>query len=138
MKRFAAFLFIIVSLFLGSSAQASYDFASESGLKKTGKNLGYETEQNTDTFIESYIGQILTVIFSILGLIFFVLTIYAGFLWMTAQGNDSKISEAKKILTNAIIGLIIVFASYAISYFVFNALTATTETATGTPAVVGK
>ncbi|MGI5826886.1 MAG: pilin [Patescibacteria group bacterium] len=138
MKRFITTILIVSSLFFGLSTQASYNFISDSGLKKTGENLGYQTDQNTDTFIESYIGQILTLVFSILGLIFFVLIIYAGFLWMTAQGNDSKVSEAKKILTNAIIGLVIVLASYAISYFVFSALTPAVETATETTAVVGE
>ncbi|BFD25347.1 MAG: pilin [Candidatus Parcubacteria bacterium] len=135
MKRFIATILIASSLFFGFSAQASYDFVSESGLKKTGENLGYETDQNSDIFVESYLGQVLTVIFSILGLIFFVLIIYAGFLWMTAQGNDSKVGEAKKVLTNAIIGLVVVLASYAISYFVFSALTPAAETATETTAV---
>lgn len=138
MKRFITTILIASSLFFGLSTQASYNFINDSGLKKTGENLGYQTDQNTDTFIESYLGQILTLVFSILGLIFFVLIIYAGFLWMTAQGKDSQIGEAKKILTNAIIGLVIVLASYAISYFVFSALTPAVETVTETTAVVGE
>ncbi|MFH1427283.1 MAG: hypothetical protein ABIG60_02020, partial [Patescibacteria group bacterium] len=53
-----------------------------------------------------------------LGLIALVLVIYAGWLWMTAAGNEERINQAKKILTNAIIGLIIILASFAIVSFI--------------------
>jgi hypothetical protein len=46
--------------------------------------------------------------------------IYAGILWMTAQGNDQKVEKAKQMITEAIVGLIIVVAAYAIAYFVIN------------------
>ncbi|MBL7058794.1 hypothetical protein ISS03_05725, partial [Patescibacteria group bacterium] len=38
--------------------------------------------------------------------------------WMTAQGNDTKIATARGIITNAVIGLIIVMSAYAITAFV--------------------
>ncbi|MDD2257753.1 MAG: hypothetical protein PHN43_00890 [Patescibacteria group bacterium] len=136
MRSFAVAFLIAISLFFGFSVQASYNFVNESGLKETGEKLGYETNQNTDTFIESYVGQVLTVVFSILGLIFFALIIYSGFKWMTAQGNESKIGEAKKILINSIIGLIIIFASYAVSYFVLNALDSSQKVESETPTTV--
>lgn len=136
MRSFAVTFLIAISLFFGFSVQASYNFVNESGLKETGEKLGYETNQNTDTFIESYVGQVLTVVFSILGLIFFALIIYSGFKWMTAQGNESKIGEAKKTLINSIIGLIIIFASYAVSYFVLNALDSSQKVESETPTTV--
>jgi hypothetical protein len=52
------------------------------------------------------------------GVIFLVLTIFAGFTWMTAAGNTEDIEKAKKMLEAAIIGLVIVFSAYAITYFV--------------------
>lgn len=122
MKRFLVVLTIILSLGLSGAVQASYNFEKDSGLKKAGEDLGYNTSRGGDNFIESYIGQLLTIVFSFLGLIFFGLILYAGFIWMTAQGNDSKISEAKKMLVNAIIGLIVILASYAITYFVVSAV----------------
>jgi len=42
---------------------------------------------------------------------------------MTAAGNDDQVGKAKKILIQAIIGIIIVTASYAISAFVISAVT---------------
>lgn len=60
---------------------------------------------------------------STLGFIFVLLTIYAGFLWMTAGGDESNIEKAKKILTASIIGLAIILLSYSITLFVFKVLT---------------
>lgn len=58
----------------------------------------------------------------LLGIIFLVLIISAGFKWMTASGNEEKATEAKDMIYRAIIGLIILVGAYAITYFVFNAL----------------
>jgi hypothetical protein len=44
--------------------------------------------------------------------------IYAGILWMTAQGNEQQVSKAKNLLINATIGLIITLAAYAITSFI--------------------
>ncbi|MEK9152326.1 MAG: hypothetical protein AAB692_03080, partial [Patescibacteria group bacterium] len=65
----------------------------------------------------------------LLGTVFVVLMIYAGYLYMTAQGNEEQVEKAKGLIKNAVIGLVIVFTSYMIQFFVFDYLI----TATGTP-----
>ena len=72
--------------------------------------------------IPSVIGKIVGVGLSLIGVVFFILALYAGFTWMTALGNTEKVTKAKDILEAAIIGLVIVFAAYAISSFVFSAI----------------
>ncbi len=64
------------------------------------------------------IGKIIKVVLGLLGTIFLVLTVYAGFLWMTAGGNDEQAGKAIGILKTAVVGLIIILASYSITYFV--------------------
>jgi len=75
---------------------------------------------------ESSVAQIAAVairaFLGVLGIIFLVLMITAGYKWMTASGNEEKITEAKETIWRAVIGLIIIVASYAITYFVFNSL----------------
>lgn len=71
------------------------------------------------------VGQIIGVILSFIGVIFLILMIYAGILWMTAAGNDQQVNKAKNLMINAIIGLIIVFAAYAITAYVGDLLTNT-------------
>ena len=43
-----------------------------------------------------------------------VLVIYAAYLLMSSQGNPDKLKEGKEVLTNAIIGFLIVLLSVAI------------------------
>lgn len=57
-----------------------------------------------------------------LGGIAVLLFLYGGFLWFTSQGNDDKINSAKKIMGSAVVGLAIIFASYAAAQFVINSL----------------
>lgn len=64
------------------------------------------------------IGAFVSALLGLLGVIFFILTMYAGVLWMTAGGNTDSVKKAKQILGNAVIGLILTVTSYAITYFV--------------------
>lgn len=63
-------------------------------------------------------GTTINAVLSFLGLIFFALMIYAGMMWMTARGDESKIEKAKGIISAAIIGLVVVVGAYAITAFV--------------------
>lgn len=95
---------------LGTEEQTQ-DFSTE---------LGYDVD-NTPA-LELLVGNIVRQVLTFLGVIFFVLTVYAGYLWFTAGGNEDQITKAKGILKNGIIGLIIVFGSYAISFYVVDAI----------------
>ncbi|MDO8592851.1 MAG: hypothetical protein Q7R92_03750 [bacterium] len=80
--------------------------------------------------LPNLIKDVVSVFLSLLGIIFLVLIIYAGYNWMTAQGDDEKVTKAKNTLTRAIIGLIIILAAYAITYFVFQSLSGVNSTGT--------
>jgi amino acid transporter len=81
---------------------------------------GYETADET-TFAD-ILSMVIRAFLSLLGIIFLVLIIVAGYNWMTAGGNDEKVTKAKSTIARAIIGLIIIVAAYAITYFVFSNL----------------
>ncbi len=69
------------------------------------------------------VGGLIRVGLSVVGVLLLILLLYAGFLWMTAAGNEENIKKARSIITNTIIGIIIVAASYAIADFVLSRLT---------------
>ncbi len=48
------------------------------------------------------------------------LNVYAGFLWMTAGGNEEQVTTAKTTIRNATIGLVIVLSAYSITIFAAN------------------
>ena len=70
--------------------------------------------------IDVVIGAGINAALALVGLIFMILMIYAGYLWMTAQGEEEQVKKAQKIITAAIIGLIVVVSAYAITYMVTN------------------
>ncbi len=72
--------------------------------------------------ISKLIGNLIGAALGLLGVILVCIIIYAGFLWMTAQGNDEKVKQAKKMISNAVIGMVLIFAAYAITNFVITAL----------------
>ncbi len=78
------------------------------------------------------IGTIISVFLSVLGVIFLILVIYAGFVWMTASGDPKAIEKAKGILTSAVIGLVIILLAYGITTFVINLLGGATGGGGGT------
>lgn len=54
--------------------------------------------------------------------VFAIMFMYAGYLYLTAMGNSSQISQAHGLFTNAVIGFIIMLAAWLIIDFIFDAL----------------
>jgi TRAP-type C4-dicarboxylate transport system permease small subunit len=100
------------------ASTGTYTFEGCSGVNDLGEKAGYTV--GTQLAPEFYIGLVLKIIFSVLGLVFLILTIYAGIKWMTAQGNTSQIDQAKDTITRAIIGLVICMVSYGLTFFILN------------------
>ena len=65
---------------------------------------------------------IVRILLGFLGIIAIIIMLYGGFVWMTAAGNEEKVDSAKKIITAGIIGLVIIFVSFAIANFVITEL----------------
>ena len=73
--------------------------------------------------VQLLIGEVIKTVLGFLGIIFVILIIYGGFVWMTAGGEAGKIDKAKAIIISAVIGVVIVLASYVITEFVLNEVT---------------
>jgi len=72
--------------------------------------------------LQGTVGKIITQFITLLGIVAVVIILYGGYQWMTASGDQAKVDKGKKILTQGIIGLVIIVLSYAIANFVINAL----------------
>ncbi|QQG52473.1 MAG: Ig-like domain-containing protein [Candidatus Falkowbacteria bacterium] len=79
------------------------------------------------------VGRIIQIILSFLGVIILGLIIYAGFLWMTSNGEEDKISQAKTILKNATIGLAVTLSAWAITTFIISKLSGAISGVEGNP-----
>lgn len=110
-------LFSCLSFFGSGICNAQND----GGLSATAQEVDAFKNQNpSETFIQTTAGKLIGVVLSFVGVLFLILMIYAGITWMTAAGNDQQVTKAKSLLINSIIGLIIIFAAYAITAFVGN------------------
>jgi len=80
----------------------------------------FQTQIKSDytNFLQTKVGQIIGVVLSFVGALFLLLMIYAGILWMTAQGNEQQVTKAKQLMFDAAIGMIIIFAAYALTTFI--------------------
>ena len=85
----------------------------------------------SETSLPLIIGNLVRISIGLLGIIFLVLTVYAGFLYLTARGEEDKVKHAKETLQRGVIGIIIISVAYAIASFVITAATGVTK-ATGT------
>lgn len=72
--------------------------------------------------IEVLVAKIIQIVLGLLAIIFLILTILAGFRWMTAAGNEEEVKKAQETIKATIIGLVIILAAYAITYFIFKNL----------------
>ena len=77
------------------------------------------------------VANIIRMIFGFLGIVAVCLILYAGWLYMTAGGEEDKVEKAKKILIRAVIGIIICLSSFAIASFILNKLLEATGTGGG-------
>ncbi|HOX97538.1 MAG TPA: Ig-like domain-containing protein [bacterium] len=80
-----------------------------------------ETVGLSDDSLSMIIGRIINIVLSVLGVVLVVLIIYAGIKWMTAT-DEKGVGDAKKILINAIVGLLIIVSAWAITSFIVGAL----------------
>ena len=75
---------------------------------------GYTVRQASRYALTGYLGQIINLLLSMLGVIFTGLVVYGGYRWLTARGNDQQVEQAKGIIRHAIIGLFITVSAGAI------------------------
>lgn len=62
--------------------------------------------------------SLVKLLMTFLGIIAVVIILLGGFKWMTAAGNEDKVSEAKKLIGAGIIGLVIILSAFLIVNFV--------------------
>ena len=113
-KIFSLFLLTIMAIF---SFWGSVVYASNSDI------LGTEIVNN-DIVLGSkdprtMVVKIINVALGLLAIVAICLIIFAGFKWMTSNGEEEKVTEAKKMLKNGVIGLAIILAAWGIVTFIF-------------------
>jgi len=68
--------------------------------------------------VQTVAGRIINTALTLVGIIFLLLMVYGGYMWMTARGNEEQVTKAQKIIYGTVIGLVVVLSAYAITVFV--------------------
>jgi len=134
-----AIIFVMAFLIFGNlisqpvfaATAGNADAGNDYGLKKTAKTAGISTKDEGASDIATFIGQLIGAVLAFVGVLFLGLMIYGGIMWMTARGNEQLVTKAKDIITNAIIGIVIIALSYAVTSFIISQLGAGGDTSLG-------
>ncbi len=112
-------LIVLIFSFLGVIIAANFALAADFGLGAVNNGLGGSLAA-TDPRVVA--GRVIQIALSFLGAIAVLLIMYAGFLWTSSGGDEEKITRAKAILRNAIIGLVIILSAWGIATFIISQL----------------
>lgn len=72
--------------------------------------------------VTEIVGKMIIFLMFPIGMFAMIMYIWAGFLWMTAQGNSENVSKAKTIIVWTTLGIVATMASYIIVQFIFTQL----------------
>jgi cytochrome bd-type quinol oxidase subunit 2 len=126
MKRlfyFVCFAATVLAIVAGSfTAQIAVSSASAAALTPGNPLQAFEQAGSRPRDLRYIIANVVRVALGFVGMILLILTLYAGFLWFSARGNDDQVTQAKAILRNAVIGLIVITLSYSMTLFVFRSV----------------
>ena len=130
-KRVLITITIFILFLTPISAFAAVGFGMDETANKAGLDMTGPGE------LPKLIGRVIGTGLSLVGVLFFALMLYGGLTWMLAHGNSEQESKALSTIMAAIIGIIIVLASYTITNFVFKSVEPSVTTAPApTPTVL--
>lgn len=125
LKQLKIFFFVlaILSITLSSAALASTFDTVNSGFANTGKEAGYPAPSGKPAveFSQAFINYLDWTI-AIMGALFMILIIYAGYLWLTAFGKDEQVKRAKDLIIQALIGISVIITARLIVELVITQL----------------
>lgn len=134
MKKLFAAIFLIfllsfpllnINVSAQTESEVTEDSAPSSRVLEKVENIASGGGYVTDPSVASaprIVGLIINALLSITGIIFIILTVMAGYGWMTSEGNDEKIKKSIATLRAAILGLIITVSAWTIWNFIFDRL----------------
>lgn len=75
-------------------------------------------DSSTDVFQQ--LGEVVNYFLGVVGLVMLILVIYAGVTMLISQGNDDKVTEARKMIVYGIIGTVLIALAYALTSWIFS------------------
>jgi len=132
MRKLMASVTLTTVMLSALAAPVAADVVSniKTGLEAAAGPSGYKSGNN-DANLTKIAGGLIKEALGLLGIVLLAILIWAGFLWMTAQGEEAKVKKAKDMIFQAVVGLVIIVAAYAIADFVLGSLSNATSSGSG-------
>lgn len=70
--------------------------------------------------LKTAVVHILNLVLGFLPLVALVMIMFGGFTWLTAGGNEERVDRAKKTISAAVIGMVLVLLAWAVVKFFAN------------------
>lgn len=119
MKKYIIFsLTLLLTLLAALTAGASV--LAEEGSSDGLGAVSFNPVSAPGTF-PAIINTVFSASLGFLGVVALLAFIWGGLIWMTSGGDTAKIMKAKKTMTWAVAGLVIIFAAFSILTLIFNA-----------------
>lgn len=126
LRSYIASLLLVASLLITPVFAYAQITPKTSGLDAAAAESGLDTGCSSADCISVVIGRVINVVIGFLGIVLLCLFLYAGFVWMTAGGDEENVKKAKQLILNAVIGYFIIGGAYALTSFVLDNLAAVT------------
>jgi len=88
------------------------------GPGSTGRSFASEIGLGSSASLMEMIVRLIRTALGFLGIVAVIFVLYGGFKYMTSGGETKRVDDAKKIITNALIGMVIILFSFAIVQFI--------------------
>lgn len=115
---FLPIIFAVIFSLANFSAAANLNDAFSNNLQMAGQKAKFVSNTGASMSLDEMITFRVAGMVLFIGLAVVLVIVYAGFMWMTAGGNEEQIKKAKKLMTNAILGLAVLVSAYIITYFI--------------------
>ena len=100
------------------------------GLSETGSAAGLP---NRDVSLASQIGSVINGALGLIGIVFLILAIYGGFRILLSAGNPESVKKGRDVLIYAVIGMIVITLSFALTGFIFDQFISPTNAPAAAP-----
>lgn len=71
-------------------------------------------EGDDDVSVNTIIGRVINAILGVIGSLALLMFVYGGITWMTSSGSPEKVKKGRDIIIWSVIGLAVIFFSYAL------------------------
>jgi len=135
LKSFAIIFLLTGLLIIAAPAALAQDIGLNQSLDIIANQGGFKTGAGiaSDSFLDTTVGGAIAIALGLVGSIFLALIIFSGFQWMTAGGNEEKVTKARTKIGRAVMGLSLIVLAYIITNAVFAFFYQATDRKSGVP-----